>query len=456
MIPFGLFQAFILTESEQLEVRALELSPTSFTVRLVFEHQRLIPDIKGIQVRFYSLLNHRDSFFNLADYSMVHRSNEADASIYTVEHYAESYEVFTQDSRFSECVKALTSEYLTYVKSKTSLFPEEISHIRYPEYPSDQEEVMCSTWEEQKRYWGDAYLDHTCKVPDSVESNLTLGIQIRYATEIEVFLRTTPDEYLRSKFADYGMPDNPLADAKPGCISFGDACCPLLFPDSRYYAQMIQHCQAHNQKLLFQLAPVSESLLDTMCERIRILDQMLVDKECTADIEVGDIGMLRFCESLKGFGRVSKGILLCKKKKDTRLKYVSGGSEPMNEGSNEAMNEGSSESKDEVGIPPINEGRYDYPKDKDLALLDETEDHVYLPYYQTNTGTFCTLRALTDSGDRSKQTRILTCNQKCGKQRILYPKHLNMVGIGNSLYGFQLESMARGYKKIKKRIILNI
>lgn len=458
MIPFSLFQAFFITESEQLEVRALELSPTSFSIRLAPMHQRLIPDIQKVQVRFYSPVNNTDLTFDLSDYEVLLQSHLDGENTGLLANHSLCYEVTTQDSQFSECVKALTSEYLTYVDNKMNLFPEELSHTYYPEYPANQEEDFCDNWEEQKKYWVKEVCDmgRLEKVPsmsdgmkvntsDALINNVNgihnshffisrkffeLGLHVRYSCEIESFIKTTPAIYLKNKFAEYALDSHALATAKLTHISFGDACCPLLFPAPQYYESIIKHSLEHKLKLLFQLAPVSDTLLDSICASLVTLNQLLLDHGCSAEIEVGDMGMLRFCERLKGFSLVSKGVLMCKKKKDPRMSYLS---------------------KEEGNVlSPLS-------SHKDSWLpLDETEQNIYLPYYQTNTGTFCTLRALTDHGSRSKQTRITSCNQECQKQHILYPKHLNMVGIGNSLYSFHVECLEKGYEKLKKRMVINL
>lgn len=440
MIPFGLFQAFLITDQDTIEVRALDLSPDSFSIRLAPIHQHMLPAVKSLKLIFYSPVSKQSTTTYPQTYQIIETDSQPFYKVYRID---------IIDHRYQEEALRLSREYLTYIERKTTLLPEEVSHAYYPSYPEDQEEQFYPDWDSQQAAWGKEVMDgikEAAAVAGNANANellwesdkeqFRLGITLKYHNQIIDWLKMDPKAYLQKRFTQAGMSGHPLTRIMPTYIYVGDSYCPLLFPRPDSYQSLIAHCKQYQQKLVFQLAPVSESLLQEICKQLQCLNQQLLAESYPCEIEVGDIGMLQYCKNLNGFARVSKGPLLCKKRKDPRFKYQK-----------TDMQYWEADSFADSEIP---EGK------TILQNLDESEDAVYLPYYQTNTGTFCTLQALRKNGDRSRQTRILHCSGICEKHSILYPSHLDMVGIGNSLYGFNKESLLQDFRIIKKRIIINL
>ena len=79
----------------------------------------------------------------------------------------------------------------------------------------------------------------------------------------------------------------------------------------------------------------------------------------------------------------------------------------------------------------------------DPAAKMKVENHLHLPFYQTNTSQYCTLYAGSAYGDRSVQHLLTSCDKRCEWQAYLYPQHLEMVGRYNSLFGRDHEILER-------------
>ena len=124
-----------------------------------------------------------------------------------------------------------------------------------------------------------------------------------------------------------------------------------------------------------------------------------------------------------------RGALLDKTKKDPRLKYHMS-----------------------AGDPPLQMERD----------ADDTGT-VYLPFYRISTSQYCTLRALVQKGDRARQSEVFSCEGLCRKYVCIYPEHLNLLGIGNSLWSVEerlLEDPSRLTDYVRqhhvKRIVWNL
>jgi hypothetical protein len=105
--------------------------------------------------------------------------------------------------------------------------------------------------------------------------------------------------------------------------------------------------------------------------------------------------------------------------------------------------------------------------DRNLPLQMERDADdtgtVYLPFYRISTSQYCTLRALVQKGDRARQSEVLSCEGLCRKYVCIYPEHLNLLGIGNSLWSVEerlLEDPSRLTDYVRqhhvKRIVWNL
>ncbi len=86
---------------------------------------------------------------------------------------------------------------------------------------------------------------------------------------------------------------------------------------------------------------------------------------------------------------------------------------------------------------------------------------LHVPLYQTNTSQFCPLYALAHNKDRGQQRLVYECDMPCRDNAILYPDHLKMVGLYNSLFAVDtwlpdnLSAMDKYKKAGVDRIVLN-
>ena len=64
---------------------------------------------------------------------------------------------------------------------------------------------------------------------------------------------------------------------------------------------------------------------------------------------------------------------------------------------------------------------------------------LHFPFYQMNTSQFCPINAECTGYSRTKQKPVQDCPMYCQEFCSLYPKHLNTIGRGNSIFGFNKE-----------------
>ena len=78
--------------------------------------------------------------------------------------------------------------------------------------------------------------------------------------------------------------------------------------------------------------------------------------------------------------------------------------------------------------------RYEYEATEIPPKIPTGRHSLHLPYYQTNTSSYCPLMAKLESGDRGRQRYEKSCGFLCRDTVFMYPDHLKMVGRYNSLF----------------------
>ena len=57
-------------------------------------------------------------------------------------------------------------------------------------------------------------------------------------------------------------------------------------------------------------------------------------------------------------------------------------------------------------------------------IPQKIQKHLHVPFYQTNTSSYCTLCAVLEHGERGKQRERQECPAPCLEHSFFYPKHL--------------------------------
>lgn len=259
---------------------------------------------------------------------------------------------------------------------------------------------------------------------DSIENKLLDRIEVALALETKKdcreWLRKGNDSFFMERLEEYSLVSlkHPLTELECKTVFVGNAFCPLQCLDFSLVSEIMDAAKEQQLKFVLVIPPVSELMVEE--RKIYLADCIGYGKKIGLDVEVqvNDEGF--YCWVKEAFSeiRVSRGVLLNKGKRDARMKYL-GRSASMCAADHETLY-----SDDDRQVSVIND--------------------IHLPWYQMNTGTFCPLHALVTKGDRAASVRVRECPCFCDDRVILYPRHLNMMGRFNSIFGFDLEILTDG------------
>ena len=137
--------------------------------------------------------------------------------------------------------------------------------------------------------------------------------------------------------------------------------------------------------------------------------------------------------------KLSLGVLLNKRRKDTRMQYARDYvTNPEAVGANNL---------DQPFYRAFLQQKYgiaafEWETCGPAFPLPAGTHHLHLPYYQTNTSQYCTLAARCLEGSRGAQRLITDCPGYCTEYVCLYPDHLHTIGRGNSLFGYEERALS--------------
>lgn len=443
MIPFGLLAGFY----GEKEIRMTKLAEEGFCFRTVSEIPRLQ---EKLRLCFYDLNQNR--YQEIPVTPDAWRQMEARTEFFT------SYAVAVQQEDYRRAVRTLLGQYDRYIRLKLEEDDSGMAE-QLTGYPAKADEVFAESFQEQLTEWfgsktngmqdgcgKDEYDGGKEQIETRTEKKPAepeFALELDHPRVYTQFLNQRLDDFLTAYQARYPAFQNWMRGRKTDRIYIGNAFCHLLFPEKELLFALLEKANRESLQVTLTFSYVREYQIQETEELLQKLQQWCEKQKTKLEVEINDWAM---ADMLKGalpdlvpcFGR-----MLNKRKKDPRMTYKKGSRECLRENSLNAEFYQEYLSQ-EFGIQRLEWESCGYEqKFPDPAAKMKVENHLHLPFYQTNTSQYCTLYAGSAYGDRSVQHLLTSCDKRCEWQAYLYPQHLEMVGRYNSLFGRDHEILER-------------
>lgn len=434
MIPFGLLAGFY----GEKEIRITKLAEEGFCFRTVSE----IPQLQEkLRLCFYDLKQNR---YQEIPVTPAAWQVEAQTEFFT------SYAVAVQQEDYRHAVRTLLGQYDRYIRLKLEEDDSTLAE-QMTGYPAKADEVFAESFQEQMAEWfgrganevpGEAgkyeCADRMGQTGTRLERRWAqpeLALELDHPRGYTQFMNQKRDDFLADYQARYPAFRDWMKGRKLNRIYIGNAFCHLLFPEKQRLFVLLEKANRESLQVTLTFSYVREYQLRETEQLLQDLQQWCGLQKIKLEIEINDWAM---ADMLKGalpdlvpcYGR-----MLNKRKKDPRMTYKKGNRALLQENSlnaefyREYLNQ-------KFGIQSFEWESCGYEqKFPEPAAKMKVENHLHLPFYQTNTSQYCTLYAGSAYGDRSMQHLLTSCDKRCEWQAYLYPRHLDMVGRYNSLFG---------------------
>ena len=275
------------------------------------------------------------------------------------------------------------------------------------------------------------------KRKSSLEDEVELALELDHPAQYAAFLEQDFAELLRHYKTKNPIIKRCFSHKNPDRIYIGNAFCPLLFPEEAVLFAMLKKAEEQKLAVTVTFSYVREEQLEYTEILLQKLEDWCAEYGAEIEIAVNDWAMADMLKERTGHLKPCLGTLLNKRKKDPRMAYKMGDHRLLEENS---LNTDfyRDDLKQRFGII-----RFEWESCGYEQKLPNAENHLHLPFYQTNTSQYCTLYAGSVFGDRGRQQLVTGCDRRCEWQTYLYPRHLDMVGRYNSLFGKDPEILMR-------------
>lgn len=431
MIPFGLLSGFM----DGKEIRIIELAEEGFRFRL--SEKAASPE--SFLVCFYDM--------EQADYHEIEIRNytieEDNVSSELVE-FCMEYTVLVNSESYRQEVRKLQGQYSRYIRLKLEDDDEELARA-LTEYP-EKKPVNYYSLEERQNYSLETAIE--IDRPELYKEYLQNDIK-QLIEQCYEWKRITGNQLDSNKQND--SPDN-KSNIGHGLnlnrIYIGNQFCHLLFPDEKELFMMLEKAYKESLGITIAFSYIREFMLKPIEELINRLAQWCKEKDTCIEIVINDWAMADIIAKQNAELAIKKseainemrqylipclGILLNKRKKDPRFPYKKGDKSLYSQ-NNLNADFYRKYLQSEFGIQ-----RYEWESCGYEQEFPQGKNSLHLPYYQTNTSQYCPLYAICTTGNRGIQHLVKECPHYCSIHRLSYPKHLNITGRFNSLFGIDKE-----------------
>lgn len=474
MIPYAIFCAKLEGKKfENLEVRALDMSVEGFTFRITNKYRDNIQSVNRIILHFYCfseagyrelILNNNElndkedkKFGQYAKESMRDKQfivkEEESTEFYTI------YRFLTKNPTYQDYANELTKEYMNYIKLKLQSDDAYLSE-KMVGYPARLESEYAESFSDQKSEWFSHFTGNEWE--NVAENDYELGIVLDNPDLYEHYIEKSFSEFIQEYWIKAFCCDkalvHPLCHKKIDYLYIGNQFCHLLFPDRNTLLKMMDKAYQEKLKVVLCFTYVQEVYLEAVEVLIEEIVNWCKEHNTKIGLVVNDWGMLSILKKSGGnWFEISLGVLLCKRRKDVRMKYWHCNNnridKVLNNGEKEALEDNTAYIEHlnrDFGISrfSLESAQNLFAESNENELWNKIKKLVngkvtlHLPFFQMNTSQYCTLYAQIEHNDRGSQTQIKECPCYCNDKVFLYSKALQMVGRYNSLFGYDADIMA--------------
>lgn len=497
MIPFAILSGKIKNKVGEKEIRILELSPDSFTFRL----------LKKQAIQFEASLKEAGqqntivlSFFQFAKKQYKELSLDCDRDIEKItlrkpepdtrdELAKLSLEIVVsvKNENYSRYAEQLNKEYMRYIDLKLEETEADLSKALVG-YPAEKEQIYSESLEEQRRVWNgknESDRQMSCAQDRKITSNnqvmclkqsdkqktnvkltdvwnfeagcnFELGIELDNPAWYQTYLDHSLTDFMKLYWKSSGISlSHPLTQKMPQYLYIGNACCPHLFPNEKQLYQLLERTVLDQICPVLVFAPVEEKDIGKIEQLLESLSNWCMAKNKKLELVINDWGMAGLLrKSEKHPFRLTLGCLLSKQRRDTRIHYINASAkQDSRSGKNESKGEDTTQLMTQFGQGPIQTRFYqDYLK-KHFGITrvsfqscgyhqeipsqeSEIGTTIHFPFFQMNTSGWCPLLATLHRKNRARQTVVNSCDFECMSYAFEYPDFLKMTGRYNTIFGY--------------------
>ena len=294
-------------------------------------------------------------------------------------------------------------------------------------YPAQEEEEHFKDETEQNKEWF-----QNAEIFRNLPAEL--AVELDHPKLYEQYLTRPIERFMKEYWQQHGIEEARILGRQPDRLYIGNQFCPHLFPEEEQFFALLEKADKERMEVTVAFSFIREDRLAQIEQLLTRLDQWCEQQETSGaekkrlEVVVNDWGLAHLVKRTEHL-IPCLGTLLNKRKKDPRMSYKMGDKTLLEQNN---LNAGFYRTylEESFGISCYEWESCGYTQE----ISQKIQNHLHVPFYQTNTSSYCTLCAVLEHGERGKQRERQECPAPCLEHSFFYPKHLYMKGKYNSLF----------------------
>ena len=297
-------------------------------------------------------------------------------------------------------------------------------------YPQEKETVMHESVDHQIKDW----FNFTNSIDNGyhqIMKDVELAFSIFNFKGYNAILSESISDFYKKTLEGNNLEKHPVFSKKLTRIYLGNEFCPRLFPEKELLFRLLNKIISEDYWVSIALPYVREHDVDFF---INILEEInnFASKNSKIEIIINDFVIADIISKRYNYLIPVLGRLLNKRKKDPRAKWKINLDKFNNEYEENVLNI----DHFEKFLKNLNIERYEFETHLLQNKLPSKNHSLHFPFYQITTGTYCSLYAECVNFYSTSQELVHRCPHYCEEFSQIFPKHIDSIGIGNSIFGY--------------------
>lgn len=296
-------------------------------------------------------------------------------------------------------------------------------------YPYNKDKEFFTTYSEVEKEW---FKLNSPSEDYSKWARIVSNIEMAFSiNNYELYKKFTECEFARAIemcLEKLNLKNHGIFSSSFSRIYIGNEFCPNLFPKIPILKNLIEKALKENYKITVCFPYLIESAIESTKVVLFELNDWCNRNNQQIEVVINDWGMF---EIVKGYNNLLPilGRLLNKRKKDQRTMWWVGFKKYR-----KALEENNLNSKHLLDfLNKLGVYRFEFETHAYSNKIPPGNHSLHFPFFQINTAVHCHLYARCNF---KKPDLVLNCPQFCTEFCFLFPKHLKMIGRGNTIFGF--------------------
>lgn len=399
---------------------------------LVFEcAEKLVENFKSIKIMLFCIEKYEYKEFEIREFEIKR---------VTYKEFSYEYEISIRnsDESFISELKQI-DEVISFFSDRNLVkdfsFIEKTKEV----YPIEKDSKILNSYEEQIEVWTkaikfDCSNSEIMKKLSLVEWAFTIHEQKMYNHFLQVE-RINKETFFNKYLEKLKINNHPFFEKEFQRLYIGNEFCPNQIPSNETILKIVKKALKEKYKVTIAYPYLMENNVEKFEMLVDSLVKLCEEENTHIEMTVNDWGVLQI---LNKYGQVITpilGRLLNKRKKDPRFKWKW---KPKDIG---RVFEENGTNNELFFRKLVNDRieRFEYEAFGIKNEIQKGSHSLHFPFYQMMTSTYCPLYYKSSKLRKHINGDYRKCEKYCSEVLNLYPSHLSMLGVGNSIFGFNSE-----------------